>query len=124
MSNSIQTSSQFHGKYDAIIDGQAIPCHNLSTARALVKRGSTVNSTPKEFEDFLRIECKGFCSPSGQYYAVVRVNRSPYIDTDVRIDCHNETTLRTLIRDGVSIGDLNRASEDQNNVRSQGGWNG
>ena len=123
MSNSIQTSSQFHGKYDAIIDGQAIPCHNLSTARSLVQKANTPerrfysNTLPK-------IECVGFCSPSGQYYAVVRVNRSPYIDTDVRIDCHNETTLRTLIRDGVSIGDLNRASEDQNNVRSQGGWNG
>ena len=123
MSNSIQTSSQFQGKYDAIIDGQVIPCHNLSTARSLVQKAGTPerrfysNTLPK-------IECVGFCSPSGQYYAVVRVNRSPYIDTDVRIDCHNETTLRTLIRDGVSIGDLNRASEDQNNVRSQGGWNG
>ena len=124
MSNSIQTSSQFHGKYDAIIDGQAIPCHNLSTARALVKRGSTVNSTPKEFEDFLRIECKGFCSPSGQYYAVVRVNRSPYIDTDVRVDCHNESTLRGWIKNGINHGAFYSAEEQPENVRSRGGWNG
>ena len=123
MSNSIQASSQFHGKYDAIINGEAIPCNNLSTARSLVQRANTpervqyLNTLPK-------IECVGFCSPSGQYYAVVRVDRSPYLDHDVRIDCHNETTLRTLIRDGVSIGDFNRASEDRNNVRSQGGWNG
>jgi len=123
MSNSIQASSQFHGKYDAIINGEAIPCNNLSTARSLVQRANTpervqyLNTLPK-------IECVGFCSPSGQYYAVVRVDRSPYLDHDVRIDCHNETTLRTLIRDGVSIGDFNRASENRNNVRSQGGWNG
>jgi len=120
MSNSIQASSQFHGKYDAIINGEVIPCHNLSTARAIVQRSNTpeivqhLNSLPK-------IECVGFCSPSGQYYAVVSVENH---QNDVRIDCHNKTTLKALIRDGVSIGDFRRASEDQNNVRSQGGWNG
>jgi hypothetical protein len=123
MSNSIEISYQFHGKYNAIINGEAIPCNNLSTARAIVRRANTSeivrcsNTLPK-------IECVGFCSPSGQYYAVVRVDRSPYLDHDVRIDCHNETTLRAWIRDGISIGDFRRASENQNNVRSQGGWNG
>ena len=123
MSNSIQTSSQFHGKYDAIIDGQVIPCHNLSTARAITQRANT-NERGLYSNTLPKVECVGFCSPSGQYYAVVRVDRSPYLDHDVRVDCHNETTLRAWIREGVSIGDLNRASEDQNNVRSQGGWNG
>jgi hypothetical protein len=32
--------------------------------------------------------------------------------------------LKTWIKEGISIGDFRRASEDQNNVRSQGGWNG
>ena len=123
MSNSIEISYQFHGKYTAIINGEAIPCNNLSTARAIVQRANTpervqyLNTLPK-------IECVGFCSPSGQYYAVVRVDRSPYLDHDVRIDCHNEGTLKTWVKEGISIGDFRRASEDQNNVRSQGGWNG
>ena len=123
MSNSIEISYQFHGKYTAIINGEVIPCHNLSTARAIVQRANT-SEIVQHSNTLPKIECVGFCSPSGQYYAVVRVDRSPYLDHDVRIDCHNKTTLKTLIRDGVSIGDFRRASEDQNNIRSQGGWNG
>ena len=123
MSNSIEISYQFHGKYNAIINGEAIPCNNLSTARAIVRRANT-SEIVRYSNTLPKIECVGFCSPSGQYYAVVRVDRSPYLDHDVRIDCHNETTLRAWIRDGISIGDFNRASEDQNNIRSQGGWNG
>jgi len=122
--SSIQTSTQFHGKYNAIIDGQAIPCHNLATARTLVNRATTVSNSPRPIEDLLRVKCLGFCSPSGQHYAVVRVDRSPYIDTDVRIDCHNESTLRGWINNGIDHGTFISAQEQTRNVRSRGGWTG
>ena len=115
MSNFIQASTQYHGKYDAIINGEAIPCHNLATARHLINR-----ATLEAFESSIpKVKCAGFCSPTGQYYAVVRVETK----YDVRIDCHNKTTLRAWIRDGVSILDLKRASLERKNVRSLGGWN-
>ena len=119
MSNFIQASTQYHGKYDAIINGEAIPCHNLATARHLVNR-----AVLEAFESSIpKVKCTGFVSPTGQYYAVVRVDRSPYLDTDVRIDCANSSTLRSWIKNGVSILDLKRASLERKNVRSLGGWN-
>ena len=65
------------------------------------------------------VEVIGFCSPSGQHYAVVEMP-----DMDVRIDCHNSATLRTWLRDGVSPETLLEALEDETNVRRTGGWRG
>ena len=65
------------------------------------------------------VEVIGFCSPTGQYYAVVEM---PNID--VRIDCHNSATLRTWLRDGVSPETLLEALQDESNVRETGGWHG
>ena len=122
----IQPSSKFYGKYEVVrFDEQGnrevIPCHNLSTARsyiegtreyAIVHRQSSTTVQPS-------VECIGFVSPSGQYYAVVEMP-----DMDVRIDCHNSATLRTWLRDGVSPETLIEALQDETNVRRTGGWHG
>ncbi len=65
------------------------------------------------------VEVIGFCSPTGQYYAVVEMP-----DMDVRIDCHNSATLRTWLRDGVTPETLLEALQDDSNVRRTGGWHG
>ena len=65
------------------------------------------------------IDCIGFCSPSGQHYAVVEM---PLMD--VRIDCHNSATLRGWLRDGVTPETLIEALQDETNVRETGGWRG
>jgi len=122
--NYIRESSQFYGKYEVVTtDGQVIPCHNLSTARsyiqgtreyAIVQRQSrnvTGNVTQPS------VEVIGFCSPSGQHYAVVEMP-----DMDVRIDCHNSATLRSWLRDGVTYATLMEALQDETNVRETGGW--
>ena len=135
----IRPSSKFYGKFEVVrttfetvVDGlyqtarqEVIPCHNLSTARsyiqgtreyAIVQRQSrnvTGNVTQPS------VEVIGFCSPSGQYYAVVEMP-----DMDVRIDCHNSATLRTWLRDGVSPETLIEALQDESNVRPTGGWRG
>ena len=125
----IQSSSKFYGKYEVVrFDNQGnrevIPCHNLSTARSfiegtreynIVNRGNVEripNTSPS-------IECVGFVSPSGQYYAVVQMP-----DMDIRIDCHNSATLRGWMKDGVTFQALIEAMQDQTNVRRTGGWHG
>lgn len=124
----IQSSSQFYGKFEVVRtnaqgDREVIPCHNLATARSYIegtrehaivsKQGlGSVATQPT-------IECIGFCSPSGQYYAVVQMP-----DMDVRIDCHNSATLRGWMKNGVGFQALLEAIKDETNVRRAGGWHG
>jgi len=121
----IRTSSQFFGKYEVVLTNaqgtqEVIPCHNLSTARSYVegtreyaivnRHGATRDTQPT-------IDCVGFCSPSGQYYAVVEMP-----DMDVRIDCHNASTLRGWMKNGLPFQTLMDAFKDAGNVRRSGGW--
>ena len=135
----IRPSSRFYGKYEVVrttaetvIDGlyqtatqEVIPCHNLASARSYIQgtreyaiaQNQTRNVTRNETQP--SIDCIGFCSPSGQYYAVVEMP-----DMDVRIDCHNSATLRSWLRDGVTPETLLEALRDESNVRVTGGWRG
>ena len=125
----IQESSKFYGKFEVVRtntqgEREVIPCHNLATARSYIK-GTKEYAIAQNQARYPRnvqqpsIECIGFCSPSGQHYAVVEMP-----DMDVRIDCHNSATLRGWLRDGVSFGALVEALDDETNVRRPGGWHG
>lgn len=137
----IQESSRFYGKYEVVRviqvdegDGlylgttrkEVIPCHNLATARSYIE-GTREYAIANRYQGVARagrseqplIECIGFCSPSGQYYAVVQMP-----DMDIRIDCHNSATLRGWIRDGIGFQPLIEAISDETNVRPTGGWHG
>ena len=134
----IQESSKFYGKYEVVrltqetvVDGlyqtvkkEIIPCHNLATARSYIE-GTKEYAIAQNQARYPRnaqqpsIECIGFCSPSGQHYAVVEMP-----GMDVRIDCHNSATLRGWLRDGVSFSALVEALDDETNVRRPGGWHG
>ncbi len=128
----IRPSSKFYGKYEVVrqvattqIDGlyqtieqEVIPCYNLATARSYIqgtREYGQANSQSSASSP--SIECIGFCSPAGQYYAVVEMP-----DMDVRIDCHNSATLRSWLRDGVTYATLMEALQDETNVRETGGW--
>jgi hypothetical protein len=128
----IRPSSRFYGKYEVVrqvattqVDGlyqtieeEVIPCHNLSTARSYIegtREHAIVNNRSQRVSP--SIECVGFCSPTGQYYAVVEMP-----DMDVRIDCHNSATLRGWLRNGVTYATLMEALQDETNVRETGGW--
>ena len=121
----IQPSTEFYGKYEVVRTDsnglqEVIPCHNLGTARSYIqgtREHAVVNSTPSS-APVPSIQCIGFVSPSGQYYAVVEMP-----DMDVRIDCHNEATLRGWIRNGVTYQTLMDALKDERNIRTAGGWN-
>ncbi len=135
----IRPSSRFYGKYEVVqttaetvIDGlyqtatqEVIPCHNLGTARSYIQGTREYAIVRNQSRNVTRnvtqpsIECIGFCSPSGQHYAVVEMP-----DMDVRIDCHNSATLRSWLRDGVTPETLLEALRDESNVRRTGGWNG
>ena len=135
----IRPSSKFFGKFEVVrytqetvIDGlyqkvrkEVIPCHNLSTARSYIQGTREYAIVQRQARNVTRnvtqpsVEVIGFCSPSGQYYAVVEM---PNID--VRIDCHNSATLRGWLRDGVSPETLLEALQDETNVRRTGGWRG
>ena len=135
----IRPSSKFYGKFEVVryvaetqIDGlyqrvrkEVIPCHNLSTARSYIEGTREHAIVQRQSRNVTRnvtqpsVECIGFCSPSGQHYAVVEMP-----DMDVRIDCHNSATLRTWLRDGVSPETLIEALQDESNVRPTGGWRG
>lgn len=124
--NYIQESSQFYGKYEVVTPQGVIPCHNLSTARSYIEgtREYAIANTPQPVTKAVRseqprIECIGFCSPSGQYYAVVEMP-----DMDIRINCHNAATLRGWMRDGIGFQPLIEAISDETNVRPTGGWHG
>ena len=128
----IRPSSKFYGKYEVVrqvattqIDGlyqtieeEVIPCYNLATARSYIQGTREYGQTNSQGTSSApSIECLGFCSPTGQYYAVVEMP-----DMDVRIDCHNSATLRSWLRDGVTYATLMEALQDETNVRETGGW--
>lgn len=135
----IRHSSKFYGKYEVVrftqetvIDGlyqtvrkEVIPCHNLRTARSYIQGTREYAIAQSQSRNVTRnavrpsIECIGFCSPSGQYYAVVEMP-----DMDIRIDCHNSATLRGWLRDGISPETVVEAFMDATNVRRTGGWRG
>ena len=118
MQNSIVPSQNFFGKFDAIIDGERVPCHNLATARATIANAENPSLRPfASSKPFPTVACKGFQSPSGQFYAVVSV-----CDTDIRVDCHNAATLRGWIKNGVGFASFAEAARDLQNHRSAGGW--
>ena len=121
--NYIRESSQFYGKYEVVTPQGVIPCHNLSTARSYIqgtREWAIVHSASRAVpQDTPSIECIGFCSPSGQHYAVVQMP-----DMDIRIDCHNSATLRGWLKSGVTYGALMEAITDETNVRPSGGWHG
>ena len=128
----IRPSTRFYGKFEVVrqvaatqveglyqtIEEEVIPCHNLSTARSYIqgtREHAIVNGGGRNVSP--SIECIGFCSPSGQYYAVVEMP-----EMDIRIDCHNSATLRSWLRDGVTYATLMEAFKDASNVRETGGW--
>jgi hypothetical protein len=135
----IRHSSKFYGKFEVVrftqetvVDGlyqrvrkEVIPCHNLATARSYIQGTREYAVAQHQRRNVTRnteqpsVEVLGFCSPSGQYYAVVEMP-----EMDVRIDCHNSATLRTWLRDGVTPETLMEALRDESNVRRTGGWNG
>ncbi len=135
----IRPSSRFYGKYEVVrhvattqVDGlyqtieeEVIPCYNLATARSYIEGTREYAIAQQQVRNVTRnvtqpsIECIGFCSPSGQHYAVVEMP-----DMDVRIDCHNSATLRSWLRDGVTPETLIEALRDESNVRVTGGWRG
>ena len=121
----IRNSSQFFGHYEVVTPDAVIPCANLATARSYIEGTREWNIAQQQSRNVTRnvtqpsVEVIGFCSPTGQHYAVVEMP-----DMDVRIDCHNSATLRSWLRDGVSPETLLEALEDETNVRRSGGWRG
>jgi len=133
----IRPSTRFYGKYEVVrhvastqveglyqtIEEEVIPCHNLSTARSYIQGTREYAIAQQQSRNVTRnvtqpsIDCIGFCSPSGQYYAVVEMP-----EMDIRIDCHNSATLRSWLRDGVTPETLVEAFKDASNVRETGGW--
>jgi hypothetical protein len=63
------------------------------------------------------VECEGYASPSGQFYAVVNVG-----GFDVRVDCANIHTLRKWISQGVTTKTFLEALQNKRNIRDAGGW--
>lgn len=118
MTNQIVPSQNFYGKFDAIINGERVPCANLATARHLVANANRPVLPAAVQPQHVTLACHAFCSPTGQYYVVVPCGR-----VDVRVDCHNAHTARAWQRDGVSMASFQEAvKEDHRNVRTAGGW--
>ena len=117
MTNQIVPSQNFYGKFDAIINGERVPCANLATARHVVATANRPVIPEAQF-DQVTLACTAFVSPSGQYYVVVPCGR-----LDVRVDCANAHTARAWQRDGVSVASFQEAvKEDHWNVRTKGYW--
>ena len=120
----ISENPRFKGAFIAHTPEGDIECANIHTALSYIpntrqyRQAQAIRpcKTPMKQPS---IKCAGYCSPSGQYYAVVEVGAF-----DVRIDCHNVHTLRTWMRDGVVEWHLMEAFKDRTNIRPRGGWNG
>jgi len=113
---SILNNPKFRGSF--IHNGQEYANYNSALAAAgLDTRFRSVGLQPKQPE-IMKLACHAFCSPTGQYYVVVRCG---YID--VRVDCANVHTARAWQRDGVSVASFQEAiKEGDRNVRTAGGW--
>ena len=113
----IMNNPKFRGSF--IHNGQEYANYQSALAAAgLDTRFRSVGLQPKQPE-FVTLSGYAFCSPSGQYYVVVRCGL-----LDVRIDCHNVHTARAWQRDGVSVSSFQQAFEEEGNrnVRAKGGW--
>ena len=71
-----------------------VGCHNLSSARAYASGRVPEGLRPFKAEPTLPVWA--YRSPSGQYYVQTRLS-------GVRIDCHNQATVRYYLRHGVSL---------------------
>lgn len=121
----ISESQTFQGAFIAHVDGQSIPCYNQSTALAQIvgtKEHAIVNSTRSVAKASPRLKCMGFVSPSGQFYAVIPNIRMGETIYDCRIDCANESTLRSLMNEGVHLDTIHHAIQTPSNLRPSGGW--
>jgi len=72
---------------------EVVECHNLASARAIAE-GRAPNK-PQQYKQ-TTLDCKGFRSPSGQYYVTVELGSA-----SVRIDCANAGTVRHYLKNGV-----------------------
>ena len=120
----ISENPRFKGAFIAHTPQCDIECANIHTALSYIPNTRQYRQAQairpfKATPTKPTIECAGYCSPSGQYYAVVEFG-----DFDVRIDCHNVHTLRTWMRDGVTAFHLCEAFQDPTNIRTRGGWLG
>ena len=124
MQYSISENPRFKGAFIAHTPQGDIECANIHTALSYIPntrqyREAQATGCFKATPSKPTIEVAGYCSPSGQYYAVVQFG-----DFDVRIDCHNVHTLRGWIKDGVTAFHLCEAFQDPTNIRPRGGWLG
>ena len=120
----ISENPRFKGAFIAHTPEGDIECANIHTALSYMPntrqyRQAQAIRPYKTTPTKPTIEVTGYCSPTGQYYAVVEFG-----DCDVRIDCHNVHTLRTWMRDGVTFLHICEAFQDPTNIRPSGGWNG
>ena len=120
----ISENPRFKGAFIAHTPEGDIECANIHTALSYIPdtrqyRQAQAIRPFKATPTKPAIEVSGYCSPSGQYYAVVQFG-----DFDVRIDCHNVHTLRGWMRDGVTAFHLCEAFQDPTNIRNRGGWLG
>ena len=124
MQYSISENPRFQGAYIAHTPQGDIECANIHTALSYIPNTRQYRQAQairpfKALPTKPTIEVAGYCSPTGQYYAVVEFG-----DFDVRIDCHNSHTLRSWMRDGVTAFHLCESFNDPTNIRPRGGWNG
>lgn len=110
--------------------GSNVACHNPATARAQIagtREHAIVNKVRSVAKSSPALPCMGFVSPTGAFYAVVSIeSHNHYTDSkslwDLRIDCANESTLRSLMNNGVHTDTIRNALRDQSNLRPAGGW--
>jgi len=124
-SQSLETSMITSTSSSWYANNSNVACHNQSTARAQIvgtKEHAIVNSKRSESKSSPRLKCMGFVSPSGQYYAVVPNIRMGETIYDCRIDCSNESTLRSLMNGGVHLDTIHHAIQTPSNLRPTGGW--
>ena len=120
----ISENPHFKGAFIAHTPDGDIECANIHTALSYIPNTRQYRQAQairpfKATPTKPTIEVAGYCSPTGQYYAVVEFG-----DFDVRIDCHNVHTLRTWMKDGVTAWHLCEAFQDPTNIRTRGGWLG
>ena len=124
MKYSISENPRFQGAFIAHTPQGDIECANIHTALSYIPNTRQYRQAQairpfKATPTKPTIEVAGYCSPTGQYYAVVEFG-----DFDVRIDCHIVHTLRGWMKDGVTGWHLCEAFQDATNIRPRGGWVG
>ena len=118
MQHFISENPRFKGAFSAHTPEGDIECANYATALAVAGLDTRFRSyIPETDYGWLKVDCQGFVSPSGQYYAVVEMGRF-----EVRIDCANVHTLRKWLAEGVPTANFIDAFNAGGNVRDAGGW--